>query len=137
MPNGAPRMVELGRTLRVLPSVLRAAARIGWLERRAAIPELVRLLRHTGGETASLDPHAVLSAVDAMLPVLPPFRTGRCLKRSLLLLDLWSRAGLHPALHLGYRAGAPGPAHGHAWVTTRREGLETFHPPDVVEVWRG
>jgi hypothetical protein len=70
-----------------------------------------------------------------LLPVLPPCGAGRCLKRSLLLLDLWSRAGLAPSLHLGVR-GDGKTRGGHAWVETARPDFRTFRSPDVVEAWR-
>jgi hypothetical protein len=39
------------------------------------------------------------------------------MKRSLLLLDLWSRCGLRPRLHLGLRGGGYPGRRGHAWLT--------------------
>jgi hypothetical protein len=56
-------------------------------------------------------------------------------KRSLFLLDLWSRAGLAPSFHLGLR-GAAGDRGGHAWITTREGAFETYRPPDVIEAFR-
>jgi hypothetical protein len=73
-----------------------------------------------------------------LLPLLPPRRAGRCLKRSLILLDLWSRCGLTPALHLGVRRPGQAALEGHAWVSTgdpvldRRTGPEGWD-----EMWRG
>jgi hypothetical protein len=49
-------------------------------------------------------------------PLLPPHGIGPCLKRSLLLLDLWSRCGLAPRLHVGVALSATG-RRAHAWVT--------------------
>ena len=137
MPSVAPRPFELRKRFTVLGAVLRAAARVGWYEPRTALPALARTLRDTESGLSDIDPVSVLSVVEALLPVLPPWGAGRCLKRSLLLLDLWSRAGLEPALHLGCRGEAHRRVHGHAWVTTARDGLSTFQPPDVAEIWSG
>lgn len=136
MPSAAPRTSELARRLAVLPAILRAAVRVGWHEPGSTLPALARRLRDTGPAEGRLDPGAVLPVIEALLPVLPPVGAGRCVKRSLLLLDLWSRAGLEPELHLGYRMKHRRPSGGHAWVTTPG-GLSTFRPPDVAEVWRG
>lgn len=66
---------------------------------------------------ALADPTSHLRVVNRLLPLLPPRRMGRCLKRSLLLLALWSRCGLEVALHLGFRPASDGPWEGHAWIT--------------------
>jgi Transglutaminase-like superfamily len=127
-------------------SILRAAIRVAWLEPQTTLPELVARLRNAPTTTSPLrspfliDPSLSLRLLEAMLPILPPFGVGRCLKRSLLLLDLWSRAGLAPSLHLGVRtldSGAGcGDRGGHAWVETASTGFRTFHSPDVIEAWR-
>jgi len=137
MPSGAPRTTELVDRLVVLLAVLRAATRVGWHERRVALPALAEILRDVEADLTRVDPSSMLAVVEALLPLAPPRGAGRCLKRSLLLLDLWSRAGLDPALHLGLRSGAGEGSRGHAWVTTRRDELATFQPPDVTEVWTG
>lgn len=132
MKSAKPRAVE---TLAALAAVLRAAIRVGWYESRSPLPELARRLRVSGRQPVDGNPAAALPVVEALLPVLPPLGAGRCLKRSLLLLDLWSRAGLEPELHLGYRRGSAS-ERGHAWITTRG-GLSTFRPADVDELWSG
>lgn len=66
------------------------------------------------------DPTSHLRVVNRLLPLLPPHCMGRCLKRSLLLLALWSRCGLEVALHLGFRPASQGPWEGHAWITCNR-----------------
>jgi hypothetical protein len=117
-----------------LLAVLRAAVRVLVLERSLALPDLVARLRRTRPDfLAEIDPLLVLGVTEALLPFLPPYRAGRCVKRSLLLLDLWSRAGLAPSLHLGIRAAS---RNGHAWITTGTGGASTFRPPDVSEAWR-
>jgi len=120
--------------LRSLAAVARAAVRVGFHERRRSLPDLVRLLRSTPRDPAC-DPILSLAALERLLPLLPPYGAGRCVKRSLLLLDLWSRAGVAPSLHLGLR-GTANDRIGHAWITTREPGLETYRPPDVVEAFR-
>jgi hypothetical protein len=120
-------------------AVLRAAARVAWLEPRSGLPDLVRRLRGPEGSKRSptivaLDPRLVLAIVERLLPVLPPYGAGRCVKRSLVLLDVWSRAGLEPAFHVGVRGSGPERG-GHAWVTTRDSAWATFQPPDVEETW--
>ncbi len=105
----------------------RAAIRVWWLEPRSSLTELVAELR-SSPKLRGLDPRVAQGVLERLLLFLPPYRTGRCVKRSLILLELWSRCGLDPRLHLGFQA-----RYGHAWVTTGDAGLETFCPPDVVE----
>jgi len=120
--------------LRSLAAIARAAVRVSFYERRRSLPELVTHLRSTP-RNGSCDPRLALAVLERLLPVLPPYGAGRCVKRSLFLLDLWSRAGLAPSLHLGLR-GAAGDRGGHAWITTREMAFETYRPPDVVEAFR-
>lgn len=120
--------------LRSLAAIARAAARVSFCQRRRSLPELVSHLRSTP-RGSSGDPRLALAVLERLLPVLPPFGTGRCVKRSLFLLDLWSRAGLAPSFHLGLR-GAEDDRGGHAWITTREGAFQTFRPPDVVEAFR-
>lgn len=61
------------------------------------------------------DPVALRELVDHVLLWLPPRGLRSCLKRSLLLMDLWSRCGLAPRFHLGLLAGKT--REGHAWVS--------------------
>lgn len=102
-----------------LPAVLRAAARLAWLDRRLPLDELVDRLRSAGPFVLRplARPDWLLATLDRVLPLLPPRRYGRCLKRSLLLLDLWSRCGLRPRLHL-----APPSTRDAALTTRRHEG---------------
>jgi hypothetical protein len=104
-----------------LPVVVRAALRCAWLERRLTLEELVVRLRQTCPFSWRFlrRPQWLLGTLDRVLPWLPPWRYGACLKRSLLLLDLWSRCGLQPAFHLGVRREGDGERYqAHAWVTT-------------------
>ena len=142
MPSGRRPMLETGpRALYAVAAILRAAIRVAYLEPRTSLPDLVSRLRCTKPSSGLLassllaDPALSLGLLEVMLPFLPPFGAGRCLKRSLLLLDLWSRAGLAPSLHLGVR-GNGRPRGGHAWVETARTEFRTFRSADVVEAWR-
>ncbi len=107
------------------PAIARAAVRCAWLERRLPLDELVERLRTTRpfGLRWLVHPPWLLASLERVLPLLPPRRYGVCLKRSLLLLDLWSRCGLRPRLHLGVQPAGEGRHSGHAWVTV--EGWPT------------
>jgi hypothetical protein len=120
--------------LRCLAAVARAAARVSFHERRRSLPELVTRLRAAPRDRAC-DPLLSLAVLERLLPVLPPYGAGRCVKRSLFLLDLWSRAGLAPSHQMGLR-GTASDRGGHAWITTRESEFETYRPPDVVEAFR-
>ncbi|MCG8457855.1 MAG: hypothetical protein MI919_16385, partial [Holophagales bacterium] len=93
--------------LAATPAVLRAAWKIH-RRRRQRIDSLAPELRSAGGlRWAYLRRPGYLAATaELWLPFLPTRSYGRCLLRSLLLLDLWSRCGLDPTLHLGTAAGA-------------------------------
>ena len=111
-----------------LPAVVRASVRVTWLQRHLPLDELVVRLRATPAFllTPLAHPEWLLATLDRLLPVLPPRGYGRCLKRSLLLLDLWSRCGLRPRLHLGApRERVAGEHEGHAWVTVDPVGQAT------------
>jgi hypothetical protein len=111
----------VGFLLLVLPPIARAAARVCWYERRLPLEELAARLRAVpawAAGAAAADPYWLLASVDRLLPLLPPWRYGRCMRRSLLLLDLWARCGLRPRLHLGVRRAEEERYASHAWVTT-------------------
>lgn len=63
------------------------------------------------------DPRLHLRVVERLLGALPPYRMGPCMKRSLLLLHVWSRCGLEPVLHLGVARGRGGGLRAHAWLS--------------------
>jgi hypothetical protein len=102
-----------------------AAYGAGWrVRRRAPLPfdRMVEELRKGKPFTGALaDPRLHLRVVSRLLPVLPPPGMGRCMKRSLLLLHLWSRCGLSPCLHLGVARLGEGLL-GHAWLTAEADG---------------
>jgi hypothetical protein len=101
------------------PAVARASARVTWLVRRLTLEELADRLRSVPPFRLRplRDPSWMLACLDRLLPLLPPRSYGTCMRRSLLLLDLWSRCGLRPRLHLGIRRGGEGVHEGHAWVS--------------------
>ena len=102
-----------------------AAYRAGWRVRRGdrlPFDRLVEELRKGKPFKGPLaDPDLHLRVVVRLLPLLPPWPMGRCMKRSLLLLDLWSRCGLAPCLHLGVAPLGEGLL-GHAWLTAEAGG---------------
>jgi hypothetical protein len=119
---------------RSLLAIARAAGRVSRCGERRDLLDLVSRLR-SAPRGMGFDPRLAAAVLERVLTVLPPYRTGRCVKRSLYLLDLWSRAGLAPSLHLGIRASGEDRG-GHAWITTRDSRLESYRPPDVVEAFR-
>ena len=114
--------------------VLRAAIRVRWHEPRTDLRELVGELRASPTSSIALDLDLVEAVLERLLPVLPPWGTGRCVKRSLMLLDLWSRAGLTPHLHLGFLEASEGRT-GHAWVSAQVP-MSRSTAPAQIETWR-
>lgn len=113
---------------RVTAAVAAQALRLAVLSRRGGLDHTLAVLRsgrRFRGAVADPGPH--LRVVNRLLPVLPPYRMGRCLKRSLLLLALWHRCGLEVRLHLGFRPAAAGPWEGHAWLT-----CDSFQVPQAL-----
>ncbi len=118
--------------LLALPSVLRAAWRVRRLEPGCSLPELVdRLRRVKPWRFAILNHLEYLEGSAARLAALLPLRRlGPCMRRSLVLLDLWSRCGLDPRFHLG--VATDGDDHClHAWVTSRHRSGPSGH----FEIW--
>ncbi|HEV8629554.1 MAG TPA: lasso peptide biosynthesis protein [Thermoanaerobaculia bacterium] len=122
---------KVGFALLAMPAVVRAALRCAWLERQLTLEDLVARLRETPpfAVRALRRPEWLLATLDRVLPLLPPWHYGACLKRSLLLLDLWSRCELKPALHLGVRRDGASDRHrAHAWVTVAAWPAGTVAP---------
>jgi Transglutaminase-like superfamily len=104
-------------------AALGAALRLVHAERCGAFDQTVDRLRRGRRFSSRLaDPAVHVRVVNRMLPFLPPRRMGVCLKRSLLLLHLWSRCGLAPQLHLGFREPSGSGIQSHAWLTARHSG---------------
>lgn len=118
--------------LLALPSVIRAVLRVRRLESGCSLPVLVdRLRKVKPWRFAFLDHPAYLEgSVGRLAALLPLHGLGPCMKRSLVLLDLWSRCGVHPRFHLG-AATAGDDLRLHAWVTSPQRSVAS----DYVEIW--
>ncbi len=115
-----------------LPFVVRAAVRF-CRHRHRRLDELVRRLRRAAPFRLGYlqNPRYLAGAVDRILAL--GSRRGRCWRRSLLLLDLWSRCGLEPQLCLGVARSA-NERQLHAWVTA---GEHVDGAASHREVWVG
>lgn len=119
------------------PAVVRASLRAAWWLRKLPLDQAVERLREvpTTLKPFRSRPRWLAGVADRLLPVLPPYGHGPCLKRSLLLLDLWSRCGLEPTFHLGMqhrsRPGESRPVDLHAWVTAGPLSTPSEHD----EIW--
>ncbi len=110
------RGVMVGRLMTYL-LVLLAASRVAWFSRRLPLDRLLERIRQVPVLPESLQQPEVFQAiVNRWYRWLPPRGLRSCLKRSYLLLDLWTRCGLRPECHLGVRT-VEGAKHGHAWLT--------------------
>ena len=82
-------------------------------------------------------PGYLAAAAERWLPMVKPRGYGHCFGHCLLLLDLWSRCGLEPLLHLGtLDVETMGEREFHAWITTEAEGPRTSDGGHR-EIWRG
>lgn len=119
----------------LLPAVAAAALRAGRLYRRRPFDQACRELASAPPLPPALrDPKTCLRLVNRLLPLLPPRGLRPCLKRSLLLLDLWSRCGLAPRLHLGVNTTGEG-RDGHAWVSAPGRPELSAPEPGYTEVF--
>lgn len=122
------------------PVVLRASFRAAWHMRSLPLDEAVARLREVSSLPRWLqNPRWLAGLSDRLLPFLPPLGYGPCMKRSLLLLDLWGRCGLEPHFHLGIRRGERAPdalkIHDrelHAWITAGPLSTPSNHQ----EIWK-
>ncbi|MFV2072119.1 MAG: lasso peptide biosynthesis B2 protein [Thermoanaerobaculales bacterium] len=125
--------------LLLLPAVLRASFRARRLYRALPLDHACRALSEVQPLPLPLrDPAGCLRLVNRLVWVLPPRGLRPCLKRSFLLLDLWSRCGLAPRFHLGVRHTADR-CEGHAWVTVAGRPDLSAAEPGYTEafVWEG
>ena len=125
--------------LLLLPAVVAASTRTWWLYRGLPLDQVCRALVEVRPLPLPLrDPDGCLRLVNRLLRVLPPRGLGPCFKRSLLLLDLWSRCGLEPRLHLGVRRSVDR-REGHAWVIVAGRSDLSAGEPGYTEgfVWEG
>ncbi len=116
-----------------LPAVLRAAGRLVRLNRRCDLQELADRLRavEPWQESYLANPRYLDASVSRLVKLLPPRNFGPCIKRSFLLLDLWSRCGLEPRIHIGTQK-RDGEHHFHAWVTVSGRDKPA---PEYAEIW--
>jgi hypothetical protein len=108
------------------PLVLTTGWRVARQEAMLPFGELTAALRARRARPLAgwlANPAGLAETVEKLLPVLPPQRCGVCLRRALILLELWSRCDLAPTLHLGFRLQAP-ERDGHAWLTATTPGGE-------------
>ena len=125
--------------LLLLPAVVAASIRTRRLYRSLPLDQACRALVEVRPLPAPLrHPAGYYRLVNRLLRVLPPRGMGPCFKRSLLLLDLWSRCGLAPRFHLGVRRSEDRRA-GHAWVTVEGRPDLSAGETDYAEafVWEG
>ncbi len=121
----------------LLPALLAASWRVSNGFDKLSLDRLVEELAGAPLFPAVLrDPMTCRDLVDRLLPWLPPRGLRSCLKRSLLLMDLWSRCGLAPRFHLGLLDEGEA-RNGHAWVTV--PGDEPLcsdpAPPSGIVLW--
>jgi len=124
-----------------LPSVVASGRRIAAADRASGFKGMLESLRAGGDRRLPrwlARPEELAYAVERVLPLLPPRRYGPCLRRSLVLLDLWKRCGLEPSLHLGFNLSSPD-RRGHAWLTAETADgrrLEASGPLDTQPAFR-
>ena len=116
-----------------LPAILRAALRLKRLNRRYDLRQLADQLRAVKPWDGSYlaNPRYLEASVSRLVKMLPPLNFGPCIKSSFLLLDLWSRCGLEPRIHIGTRKHA-GEHQFHAWVTVPGQHRRVR---DYAEIW--
>jgi hypothetical protein len=104
--------------LAAAPVVVATSRRVALLEREMGLGRLLDRLREPDRPLPArlARPEWLAGTVERLLPLLPPRHCGPCLRRSLILLELWTRCGLEPRLHLGFRLQSPD-RNGHAWLT--------------------
>ncbi len=116
-----------------LPAVVRASLRLSWLNKRCDLQQLANRLRSVERWNGSFlaNPRYLDGSVSRLVSLLPPRRFGSCIKRSFLLLDLWSRCGLEPRIHIGTLK-RDDEYHFHAWVSVPGSDGP---PPEYTEIW--
>ncbi len=119
-----------------LPVVLWAAIRLSWLNRRYDLEQLADRLRAVSPWKPSYltNPRYLGGSAWRLLRWLPPRNFGPCLKHSFLLLDLWSRCGLEPRIHIGTMR-VDGEMKFHAWVTVLGSDPQQSNTSEYAEVW--
>lgn len=102
-----------------LPALARAAIRLYRLNRHHDLQELALRMADVRPWRLQFlsNPRYLDACIQRFAMRLPPRQLGPCLKRSFLLLDLWSRCGLEPRIHMGSATSSDGRHSFHAWVT--------------------
>lgn len=107
--------------LSVLAEVVAAAVLLRSEWGRHPFDRLVERLRgestRSGGRRRLERARAQARLAGRLVRLVPPWGMGPCLKRSLILLRLWSRAGVGVRIHLGFRPGGDAAPQGHAWLS--------------------
>lgn len=102
-----------------VPAVLSASIKVARMEQKLPFDRLVESLRSGRGMLDRLgSPRSQARVALRLVRVLPPWGMGPCLKRSLILLQLWTARGVEVRLHLGVRRLDQGRPEGHAWLST-------------------
>ncbi len=135
------RIRAIGLYARVIWWVVRAACRMAWRYHAYAFDQAmctVHTLCIPG--TCDIPPELLARMTERLLPWLPPWRMGRCVKRSLILLHLWSRCGIPVRLHIGIHPSQP--YYGHVWLSVPPQWTQRLEAwcglprcTDVREVW--
>lgn len=120
-------MRRIGGFGTAVAGVVYSAVKLHRLEKTAAFDKTVEELRSGPIRRGPWRPDIESLALSRLHHILPPFGMGRCLKRSLVLLDLWSARGIEAKLCLGSRQGSEGQTReGHAWLEVVDARLAPF-----------
>ncbi|MEE2778792.1 MAG: lasso peptide biosynthesis B2 protein [Acidobacteriota bacterium] len=107
-------------------ATLRTAMRLTRMEKRHRFDELVVHLRRDSPLPGPFrDPMVYGRVANRLAHYLPPRRMGYCIKRSLWLVNLWTRCGLEPKIHIGLQRTGPN-LQGHAWLTLEGQSGAAF-----------
>lgn len=118
MPS-LPRPAQVAFAVAATPLIFAVGWRIARSDRELGFGRLVEELRSNGRRPLPrwlTRPDWLAGTLERWIAVVPPRRFGPCLRRSLILLELWTRCGLRPTLHLGFRTGSEDRG-GHAWIS--------------------
>ncbi len=106
-------------------AVVLAGFRVARKEKRLGFDEMIEVLR-SARPVISCEPRAAGKVIGRLLRWIPPRGMGRCMKRSVILLHLWTSENLEVRIHLGAAADPEGKARGHAWLTVNDSELERY-----------
>jgi len=106
-------------------AVIFAGFRVARIEKNSRFDEMIEYLR-AHPPMIRCDPRAAGLVIGRLLRWITPRRMGSCMKRSLILLHLWSGEGIEARLHLGVISGSAEQAKGHAWLSVNDSSLEKY-----------